>query len=120
MNETTPKKTVERMDIEDILEAIPHRYPFLMIDRVIDVIPDESAIGIKNVSINEIILSRPLPAPAGDAGRADHRIDGTECCRARGGDPWPGDGGQARVLHVDRRLPLPTARGARAISFSSM
>ena len=61
MNETTPKQTVERMDIEDILEAIPHRYPFLMIDRVIDVIPDESAIGIKNVSINESYFHGHFP-----------------------------------------------------------
>ncbi|CAI8057424.1 3-hydroxyacyl-[acyl-carrier-protein] dehydratase FabZ, partial [Geodia barretti] len=61
MNETTPKKTVERMNIEDILEAIPHRYPFLMIDRVIDVIPDESAIGIKNVSINESYFHGHFP-----------------------------------------------------------
>ncbi len=53
MNEPSPRKTIERMDIEEILEAIPHRYPFLMIDRAIDVVPDESAVGIKNVSINE-------------------------------------------------------------------
>ena len=53
MNEAAAGKTVERMDIEDILHAIPHRYPFLMIDRVIDVVPDEKATGIKNVSINE-------------------------------------------------------------------
>ncbi len=53
MNEAAARKTVERMDIEDILHAIPHRYPFLMIDRVIDVVPDEKATGIKNVSINE-------------------------------------------------------------------
>ncbi len=61
MNETAPQPTVERMDIEEILEAIPHRYPFLMIDRVIDVIPDESATGIKNVSINESYFQGHFP-----------------------------------------------------------
>ena len=61
MNETAPKQAVERMDIEDILEALPHRYPFLMIDRVIDVIPDESAVGIKNVSINESYFQGHFP-----------------------------------------------------------
>ena len=61
MSEAAPGRTVERMDIEDILEAIPHRYPFLMIDRVIDVIPDESAIGIKNVSINEAHFQGHFP-----------------------------------------------------------
>ena len=40
-------------DIERIMEMLPHRYPFLMIDRVIDIIPGESATGIKNVSITE-------------------------------------------------------------------
>ena len=41
------------IDIDKIMEMIPHRYPFLMIDRVSDLIPNKSAIGIKNVSINE-------------------------------------------------------------------
>ena len=42
------------IDVVRIMEMIPHRYPFLMIDRMIDVIPDESAVSIKNVSINEL------------------------------------------------------------------
>lgn len=41
------------IDIERIMKLIPHRYPFLMIDRVVDVVPNTSATGIKNVSINE-------------------------------------------------------------------
>ena len=61
MNETAPMPTVERMDIEDILQAIPHRYPFLMIDRMVDVIPDVSAVGIKNVSINESYFHGHFP-----------------------------------------------------------
>jgi len=40
-------------DINRLMEMIPHRYPFLMIDRVVDAIADKSAVGIKNVSINE-------------------------------------------------------------------
>jgi 3-hydroxyacyl-[acyl-carrier-protein] dehydratase len=40
-------------DIRDILRMLPHRYPFLMIDRVIDMRGDEHAIGIKNVTMNE-------------------------------------------------------------------
>ena len=35
------------------MEMIPHRYPFLMIDKVIEMVPDQYAIGVKNVSINE-------------------------------------------------------------------
>jgi 3-hydroxyacyl-[acyl-carrier-protein] dehydratase len=48
---TTPTDTV--IDIEKIVEMIPHRYPFLMIDRVTDLVPEVSAIGHKNVTINE-------------------------------------------------------------------
>jgi 3-hydroxyacyl-[acyl-carrier-protein] dehydratase len=44
---------LEAADIARILKALPHRYPFLMVDRVIDMRADESAIGIKNVTANE-------------------------------------------------------------------
>jgi 3-hydroxyacyl-[acyl-carrier-protein] dehydratase len=47
------RATVDVVGIERVMEMIPHRYPLLMIDRVIDVIPDVSAVGVKNVSINE-------------------------------------------------------------------
>ena len=40
-------------DVMRIMEMIPHRYPFLLIDRVVDIRRDISAVGIKNVSINE-------------------------------------------------------------------
>jgi 3-hydroxyacyl-[acyl-carrier-protein] dehydratase len=53
--------TVGSIDILRIMEMIPHRYPFLMIDRVIDVVPGESATGIKNVSINESFFQGHFP-----------------------------------------------------------
>ena len=57
MNDSVETKpagaTVDIVGIERVMEMIPHRYPFLMIDRVIDVVPDVGAVGIKNVSINE-------------------------------------------------------------------
>jgi 3-hydroxyacyl-[acyl-carrier-protein] dehydratase len=40
-------------DIRDILRMLPHRYPFVMVDRVIDMRGDEHGIGIKNVTFNE-------------------------------------------------------------------
>lgn len=46
-------KTLEAADIAVVLKLLPHRYPFLMVDRVIDIKGDESGIGIKNVTINE-------------------------------------------------------------------
>ncbi len=44
---------VDCVDIARVMEMIPHRYPFLMIDRVIDLVVGERAVGVKNVSINE-------------------------------------------------------------------
>ncbi|MBI4987461.1 MAG: 3-hydroxyacyl-ACP dehydratase FabZ [Rhodocyclales bacterium] len=41
------------MDIHEILEYLPHRYPMLLVDRVLEVIPGERIVALKNVSINE-------------------------------------------------------------------
>ena len=49
------------IDIVRIMEMIPHRYPFLMIDRMVQVIPDVSAVSIKNVSINEPFFQGHFP-----------------------------------------------------------
>jgi 3-hydroxyacyl-[acyl-carrier-protein] dehydratase len=46
-------ETLESVDIADILRAIPHRYPFLMVDRIVGIRGDDFAIGIKNVTFNE-------------------------------------------------------------------
>ena len=45
--------TLEAADIATILKSLPHRYPFLMVDRVINIRGDQSCIGIKNVTANE-------------------------------------------------------------------
>ena len=45
--------TLEAADIATILKSLPHRYPFLMVDRVINIRGDQSGIGIKNVTANE-------------------------------------------------------------------
>jgi 3-hydroxyacyl-[acyl-carrier-protein] dehydratase len=42
-----------QMDIHEILELLPHRYPFLLIDRVLSIDPDKSIVALKNVTINE-------------------------------------------------------------------
>ena len=51
MNKIVTK--LEAADIAMVLKMLPHRYPFLMVDRVIDIRGDEHGIGIKNVTINE-------------------------------------------------------------------
>jgi 3-hydroxyacyl-[acyl-carrier-protein] dehydratase len=47
------EQIVEAADIGEILRLLPHRYPFLLIDRVVDIRGDEYGIGIKNVTMNE-------------------------------------------------------------------
>lgn len=44
---------LEDLDVDGIRELIPHRYPFLMIDRVVDIVAETSAVGIKNVTATE-------------------------------------------------------------------
>lgn len=44
---------LETVDIMQLMKLLPHRYPFLLVDRVIDIDADNSAIGIKNVTVNE-------------------------------------------------------------------
>ena len=56
-----PRQEVATKDVMEIMRMIPHRYPFLMIDRVVDIIPDVSAIGVKNVSINEPFFQGHFP-----------------------------------------------------------
>ena len=45
--------TDNQLDIQQIMRMIPHRYPFLLVDKVTDLVKGESAVGIKNVTMNE-------------------------------------------------------------------
>ena len=60
MNDTVTE--VGTADILKIMRMIPHRYPMLLVDRVVDMVPDESATGIKNVTINEPHFVGHFPA----------------------------------------------------------
>ena len=54
--------TLEAIDIAGILRSLPHRYPFLMVDRIVSIKGDDSAIGIKNVTFNESQFLGHFPA----------------------------------------------------------
>jgi 3-hydroxyacyl-[acyl-carrier-protein] dehydratase len=54
-------KTVELIDIHRIMRDIPHRYPFLLLDRVVDVVLGISAVGVKNVTVNEPFFAGHFP-----------------------------------------------------------
>jgi len=49
------------VNIEQIQELLPHRYPFLLVDRVIEIVPDVSVVALKNVSINEPFFQGHFP-----------------------------------------------------------
>ena len=52
----------ESCNIDDIKRLIPHRYPFLLIDKVIDIVKNESATGVKNVTVNEPYFPGHFPS----------------------------------------------------------
>jgi 3-hydroxyacyl-[acyl-carrier-protein] dehydratase len=56
------ERQVTQVDVQRIMEMIPHRHPFLMIDKVIDMVANERATGIKNLSINENYFQGHFPA----------------------------------------------------------
>ncbi len=62
MAETAINNRGVAFDTARVMEMIPHRYPFLMVDRVVDVIANESATGIKNVTINEPYFQGHFPS----------------------------------------------------------
>jgi 3-hydroxyacyl-[acyl-carrier-protein] dehydratase len=57
----TPR-VIESFDIAQIMSAIPHRYPMLLVDRVVDMVLGESCTGIKNVTINENFFQGHFPS----------------------------------------------------------
>ena len=57
----TASPAPDTLDIQQILELIPHRYPFLLVDRIEQIRGDESCIGIKNVTVNERYFQGHFP-----------------------------------------------------------
>lgn len=58
---TAPVNMIEEIRIDEILKLLPHRYPFLLVDRLKNVVPGESGIGIKNVTMNEPFFQGHFP-----------------------------------------------------------
>ena len=50
------------MDLQEILKFLPHRYPFLLVDKVIDLVVNQSIVAIKNITINEHFFAGHFPA----------------------------------------------------------
>jgi 3-hydroxyacyl-[acyl-carrier-protein] dehydratase len=49
------------LDINEIMKIIPHRYPFLLVDRIVELVPKERIVGIKNVTMNEPFFQGHFP-----------------------------------------------------------
>jgi 3-hydroxyacyl-[acyl-carrier-protein] dehydratase len=62
MNDVMDARVGDTAGIERVMRMIPHRYPFLMVDKVVDLVRDESAVGVKNVSINEPYFQGHFPS----------------------------------------------------------
>jgi len=56
------EEQITQVDVQRIMEMIPHRHPFLMIDKVVDMVANRRATGIKSVSINENYFQGHFPA----------------------------------------------------------
>jgi beta-hydroxyacyl-ACP dehydratase FabZ len=57
----TEEKMDSAFDIQEIMKLLPHRYPFIMIDRILELTPGEKVIALKNVTINEPFFQGHFP-----------------------------------------------------------
>jgi len=89
--ESLGRKSLASADIARILELLPHRYPFLLVDRIIEIDGDESAIGIKNVTFNEPHFQGHFPGKPVMPGvliiEGMAQTAGAICLAARAGKP---------------------------------
>lgn len=59
--ETPDNQIKTTFNIQEIHQLLPHRYPFALVDRIIDYVPGEKAVGIKNVTFNEPFFPGHIP-----------------------------------------------------------
>jgi 3-hydroxyacyl-[acyl-carrier-protein] dehydratase len=61
MTESEKQGELTTADVMRLMELLPHRYPFLLVDKIRDMVRDETAVGIKNVTINEPFFQGHFP-----------------------------------------------------------
>ena len=61
MNHSTTRGGQNTMDVDEIMKVLPHRYPFLLVDRILEVEPGKRVVGLKNVTINEPFFQGHFP-----------------------------------------------------------
>lgn len=91
--ENEDKKTLATADIMQVMKLLPHRYPFLLIDKIVEMDGDDSCVGIKNVTINEPHFQGHFPERPVFPGvlliEAMAQTAGALCVHARGSDAPP-------------------------------
>jgi 3-hydroxyacyl-[acyl-carrier-protein] dehydratase len=109
---TMDATTATNADLDLIQRIIPHRYPFLLIDKVRDIVLNESCVGIKMHHLQRAAVSGPFPRHAGLSRRDDHRGHGAD--ERNPGRAVDGPGRQERqgLLHGRRRGEVPPQGGA--------
>ncbi|MEM8937309.1 MAG: 3-hydroxyacyl-ACP dehydratase FabZ [Pseudomonadota bacterium] len=60
-SENMPAPGKDVLNVEELMQILPHRYPMLMIDRLVDIKPGDSAVGLKNVSFDEPFFQGHFP-----------------------------------------------------------
>ncbi|MCO6185997.1 3-hydroxyacyl-ACP dehydratase FabZ [Rhizobium sp. L1K21] len=84
------KTALDAVDIMEILKLLPHRYPFLLVDKIVDIDGDNSAVGIKNVTVNEPHFTGHFPEQPIMPGvliiEGMAQTAGAICARVRGGE----------------------------------
>ena len=61
MSEESPRAAIGPLDVKRVMAALPHRYPLLLVDRVVEIRPDQSITAIKAVSMNEQFFQGHFP-----------------------------------------------------------
>jgi UDP-3-O-[3-hydroxymyristoyl] N-acetylglucosamine deacetylase/3-hydroxyacyl-[acyl-carrier-protein] dehydratase len=61
MRDLTTMETSRIMEVEDIMKVLPHRYPFLLVDRILELDAGKRVVGVKNVTINEPFFQGHFP-----------------------------------------------------------
>ena len=75
-NPPTETNRPAALDVNMIMKVLPHRFPFLLVDRISSFVPEKHVVGIKNVTVNEPFFQGHWPALPVDAGGPHHRSDG--------------------------------------------
>jgi 3-hydroxyacyl-[acyl-carrier-protein] dehydratase len=63
-DEASGREETPEFDVERIRDVLPHRYPFLLVDRILEFEPGKRVVGLKNISINEKFFKGHLPGHA--------------------------------------------------------